>query len=296
MLSAARKSVAVDFEDKREYDEEDVENALAAVVNLQDKMSRLDNKQTRTAIRLNEELPVGIAFWGDWHVGGFGTDYKQLDQDVNKIRDTDGLYSVGTGDYKDNYVLGSPPGGKFEQIMQPGMQDIAVGRHMEQVAGKMLALIRGCHDDWDKKSGDRDFVEHLCHITNSVNLWHGGELTIKLGDQEYLIRARHKYKYQSSLNLENAMRRINEIQGPCDIAVEGHWHEGYVMHRHLMGLDRIMLRAGSYKVWDEYGQKLAGYEGKPMVPVVIIRPDFRSIQVELFLDRGIETLNNLRRR
>lgn len=291
----ARKNRAVEYEDKRSYTEADVDEFISAMINLQEKKEKLNTRQVQASVRLNDDKPVGIAYWGDWHIGAAGVDYKLFEADLRRIRDTEGLYFIGAGDYKDNYVTSIHPGAQFEQIIQPGMQDLAVKRYMEQVGEKCLALVRGCHDDWDKKLTDVDFLEHLCYEIEAINLWHGGEFTIKIGDQSYVWRCRHKYKYQSSLNLENAMRRINEIQGPCDVAAEAHLHNGYVMRRHLMGEYRIMLRTGTYKIWDEYGQKLAGYEGKPAVPVIILFPDRHAMMEHIFLDDAIEILKSLRK-
>lgn len=293
-LTRARKARSIEYEDKKEYAEEDVDNYLDAMIKLQKSAQRLDTKQVRASIRINSNKPIGVAYWGDWHIGCAGTAYVLLKEDVRKIRDTEGLYFIGSGDYKDNYVTGTHAGGEFGQIIQPGMQDLAVKRYMSQVADKCIALIRGCHDDWDKKQTDKDFLESLCEITDSINLWHGGELTIKLGEQEYLWRCRHRYKYQSSLNVENAMRRIMETQGPCDVAAEAHLHNGFTMKRHLMGQYRVLLRSGTYKVWDEFGQKIAGYKGKPSVPVVIMSLYKHAMVEELMLDNAIEVLKGLR--
>lgn len=51
----------------------------------------------------------------------------------------------------------------------------------------------------------------------------------------------------------------------------------------------------TYKVWDEHGQRIAGYKGKVAVPVTILRPDRKAVTVELFLDDAIETLRALRK-
>ena len=290
-----RKKQRIEYEDKKEYADADVSDYITAMIDLQTRRERIDTKQVKASIRLNEDKPIGVAYWGDWHLGAAGVNYQAFDEDARKIRDTEGLYFIGAGDYKDNYITGTHPGAQFEQIIQPGMQDLTVKHYMAQVAEKCLALIRGCHDDWNKKATDTDFIENLCYVTNSVNLWHGGELSIKIGGESYFWRCRHKYKYQSSLNLENAMRRIMEIQGPCDVAAEAHLHNGYVMKRHMMGEYRVMLRSGTYKIWDEYGQKLAGYKGKPSVPVVIMFPDRHTMLEELFLDDAIEILKGLRK-
>ena len=289
------KRSQIQYEDKREFTQQDVAHFINAMISLQEAKEKINTKQTKATIRINEDKPVGVAYWGDWHIGAAGVNYRLFDEDLNKIRDTEGLYFIGSGDYKDNYISGTHVGGNFEQVIQPGMQDIAVKHYMEQVGEKCLALIRGCHDDWDKKQGDKDFLATLCEATDSVNLWHGGELTIKLGDEAYLWRCRHKYKFQSALNVENAMRRIMEMQGPCDVAAEAHLHNGYVLKRHLMGDYRVMLRSGTYKVWDEHGQKIAGYKGKPSVPVIIMFPGRHTLIEELFLDDAIEILSALRK-
>jgi hypothetical protein len=291
-----RNITKVVYEDKRECTAEDIDAFYLAMRQMQEAQQALTTKQVKATITINEDKPIGIAWWSDWHEGAIGTDYARLEADTEKIRCTEGLYWIGGGDYKDNYITGTHAGANFEQIIQPGMQDIAVKRRMQMVADNCLALVRGCHDDWDKKQGDKDFIDQLCEITDAVNLWHGGDLYINLGEQKYHWKCRHKYPFKRSLNVENAMRRIMEIQGPCDVAAEAHLHNPYVMERHLMGEYRIFMRSGSYKVWDEHGQKLAGYKGKPGVPVVILYPDQRKMLAFRDMDEGIEVLHALRNR
>jgi hypothetical protein len=124
-------------------------------------------------------------------------------------------------------------------------------------------------------------------------LWHGGDLFVIVGSQKYHFKLRHKYKFESSLNVENSMRRIMEMQGECDVAGAAHLHNPYYMERHFMGEFRVMCRSGSYKIWDEFGQKLAGYKGKPGIPTMILFPDRRHI-IPLMLDDAIRVLKALR--
>ena len=297
-INRARKARKgdIEFQDKKSPAvDNEVLNYIEKMKQLKAAAQNLNTRQVKASIRVYSDKPIGVAFWSDWHLGAIGTDYELFQRDQRIIRDTEGLYYFGGGDYTDNYILGTPPAGHYEALIPPGMQCQVALYHAKQTRDKALALVRGCHDDWVKKAGDIDFMEAMCLEAQAVNLWHGGEFTIKLGGQNYLWRIRHKYKYQSSLNLENAMRRINEIQGPCDIAAEAHLHDGYIMERHLMGEYRVMVRGGSYKVWDEYGQKLAGYKGKPSVPVIILFPDKRKMVPVLGLETAIETLKGLRK-
>lgn len=291
-----RKNIKkVEFIDKRECSEDDIDAFYDAMIAMQKAQQQLSTRQVKATVNISDDKPIGIAWWSDWHEGAVGTDYNLLEHDTQLIRSTEGLYWIGGGDYKDNYITGTHAGANFEQIIQPGMQDLAVKRRMRMVADNCLALVRGCHDDWDKKQGDKDFISTLCEITDSVNLWHGGDLFINLGEQKYHWKCRHKFPFKSSLNIENAMRRIMEIQGPCDVAAEAHLHNPYCMERHLMGEYRYLMRSGAYKVWDEHGQKLAGYKGKPGVPLMIMYPDEHKLVGFRDLEKGIEVLNALRK-
>jgi hypothetical protein len=289
-----RSKGKITFEDKKEFTVDDIDEYAKKVHELQKAMDKLNTKQVKATFEIDDDKPVAIAHWGDWHEGALGVNYDRLDEDTETIINTDGLYWIGMGDYKDNYLTGGHAGAQYEQIIQPGMQDLLVKRRMERTADNCIALVRGCHDDWDKKTGDKDFLTSMCEVTNAINLWHGGDLYIKFGQCDYHWKVRHKYKYESTLNLENAMRRIMEMQGPCDVAASAHLHNPYFMERHLMGEFRIMLRSGSYKIWDEFGQKLAGYKGKAGVPVIIIFPDSKRM-IPLMLEEAIPVLAALRK-
>lgn len=288
------KNPSIEFLDKREPTDEDVDAYIATIKELQKKREKLDTKQVSATIKLKDDKPIGIAFWGDWHEGAVGIDYDGLDEDTEIIANTDGLYWGGMGDYKDNYTTYTHAGAQYEQIVQPGIQDKIVERRMQKVAHNNLWLIRGCHDDWDKKTSDKDFIESLCQTTGGVNLWHGGDVFIELGNQRYHIKARHKYPFESGLNVENSMRRIFDQQGEYDIAMSAHRHNPFFMVRTLGGSERILGRSGSYKKWDEYSQKLAGYKGVRNVPVVILWPNEKRMHVS-YLHNAIIMLDALRR-
>ena len=40
----------------------------------------LESKQNKADIHLDDDKPVGIAFWGDWHIGAKGADYERFDK------------------------------------------------------------------------------------------------------------------------------------------------------------------------------------------------------------------------
>lgn len=284
----------VEFEDIKVRSKDNIAEFIKIMKLVKKAHENIDTKQTEVTVRIDDDKAVAIALTSDWHIGCIGTDYQRLEEDLKLIKDTEGLYVVGLGDYKDNYIRNSPPGGQFRQIINPAMQDTLVFYYMSMVQGKVLALVRGCHDNWDYRNSGKDFIEALCEEVNAANLWHGGALKIKLGNQEYLFRLRHKYKYQSSLNLENAMRRLIEFQGPADVAAEAHLHNPYVMTRRIGEKETILIRTGSYKVFDDYAQQLGGFKGIIGVPVVILWPDRHKLLAIPDLETGAQILTDIR--
>ena len=289
---AMAKAVCVD---KKEPTEADIDAYYQTLMQLNDATMRLEKKQTRATINIPDNKPIGIAFWGDWHVGAKGTDVRQLDADVDTIADTDGLYCIGMGDYKDNASALVHANSTQENIITTDMQSLVVQRLFERVGRKAIAIVRGCHDDWDKRNANVDFVQSLCNITGAVNLWHGGIVTVNIGSQSYRIAARHKYKNESGLNTTNTQRNFVNDFGVVDTVCFAHKHYYDMQQLKRMGQDMIYARSGAYKVYDEFGQKLAGYEGIYGVPVIIYMPDTHEMIPMRSLKLAVEVLDGLRK-
>lgn len=285
----------IEFLDRKEEPQEcDLQEYYEGLKQLERSMDKLDRKQTKAEITINDDKPIAIAHWGDWHLGSRGLDYEQFDKDRELIKSTEGLYFIGMGDYKDNnssYVTRS----SNENSISQGMQDLLVNKMMEEVKGKCIALIRGCHDDWDKKLSDKDFIEELCKTTDSINLWHGGMLIVNIGYETYKIAARHKYKNESSLNTTNAQRNMMNDFGPVDVVALAHKHFPDLQILDRMGGKVVYIRSGSYKKYDEFGQKIGGYEGKKSVPIEVIFPKEHKVVPFQELEDGITYLKAVRK-
>ena len=288
----------ITYEDKKEPTEQDVIDFYEQMKKTNQAIMKLESKQTKADICLDENKPIGIAFWGDWHIGAKGVDYGRHDKDAEIIKNTDGLYVIGTGDYKDNANAFVHPASTQENIVTTDLQDKIVEMKIKDVSetsNNVIALVRGCHDDWDKRNSNKDFISHLCEISDSINLWHGGIINLTVGDVEYKIAARHKYKNESGLNTTNTQRNFVNEFGHCDVVAFAHKHFCELQHTKRMGEETIYLRSGTYKLYDEFGQKLAGYEGIHGVPVVILFPDRKEMIPIKSLETAAEMLKELRK-
>lgn len=272
---------------------QDVTSLVNKLIEIQHSLSELDDKQTETHLSVDDDKPVGIAFWGDWHVGSRGVDHEQLFRDLETIKQTDGLYCIGMGDYIENYT-GAIKGSVHEQILAPHEQIKVVQHIMTEVGNKMLVLVRGCHEDFAFKDSNTDIAREFAKTADTVYLWHGGDIYLTIGEELYHIRARHKYKSESSVNTTNAQRMMMVDKGPCDIGFVAHKHFCEIQHTKKMGQDVVWGRSGTYKILDEYGQKLAGYEGMYGVPILILYPHEKRIVPFKDFESGLEHLNYAR--
>ena len=83
---AYKKKGKITYEDKREPTDEDVSNFYEQMKCINTSIMKLEQKQNKANIHLDDDKPIAIAFWGDWHIGSRGVDYYRFDKDVGGIR------------------------------------------------------------------------------------------------------------------------------------------------------------------------------------------------------------------
>lgn len=254
------------------------------VIAQKEQIDAIDTEQKSVSVNVKSDVPVGIGFLGDLHIGSEGVDYERLRNDINTILATPNLYVVCTGDEYDNYTESSPRGGKFESIIQPELQkelatDIAV-----KLNGKIISCIFGCHPSWSRKSDDFNWAKYMANKAGSANLGYGGRIYVELGKQTYVIDVRHRYIYNSSLNLSNTFKRFVAMNGKeaADIVAFGHYHTPFVAQEYMREKLITFVRNGSYKINDRYAKQLGGWYGIPGIPVCVLHPE--KFMVEPFQD------------
>lgn len=271
-----------------------IDDLFDAMENLVAAKEAFNTKQTELTVTIDADKPIGVCGWSDWHLGDDGTDYPQFRRDVDIFTGTPGLYYIGLGDYINGVIEGRPKGSQFEEVVRPGLQDVLAFAIAEKTKNAAIALVRGCHDDFLKQSSDRDFVDAMSKKADCANMWHGGLISIDVGGALYEVRARHKYPFNSKLNPTNSQRRQIDMEGPCDIVMHGHLHYPDFYHGDKAGREIVLMRAGSYKHVDEFGQKIAGYKGLYGAPMVILYPKSKKMMPFKKFEDGLHVLQLLR--
>lgn len=294
---AVRKKLSrmnVTYIDRKNEKEPDMSELLETLIRAQKKLQEHDDRQTTVTVKIDDAKPIGLVFTGDWHIGGLYTDHARMIQDFQTYRDTDGLYVVGMGDYTDNYITRSHPGGMFDQVITPDVQR-RLCEHMidEYLSDRLLVLLKGNHDNWEIKETGEDFVRHLARLHDVPYLWYGGEIRLCLGSVEYLIHAHHSYKYNSSLNTTNSQRNLF-ANTHADIIALGHLHYNEVHSKSSANKDTVWMRTGSYKITDDYSQWIGAHTADPRSPMAILFPHEKKIVPFRDYRDGIDYLRMLR--
>src|SRR5690606_16416799 len=110
------------FVDQKNIEEQDPKRLLDLIIEAQEEVQRLDDKQTKVTSIIDDTKPIGIVYTGDWHNGGVYTAHRQMLEDFKTIKETEGLYTILMGDYNDNYTPNTHKGGNFEQIITADKQ------------------------------------------------------------------------------------------------------------------------------------------------------------------------------
>lgn len=249
------------------------------------------------SVSLPGELPVGICFVGDTHLGNVGVRYDLLERDLELLAGTEGLYGVLMGDIIDNFKpVGKAASGMFGEMAGPQAQLHWALNELLLPSGKWLALLEGNHDGWDYRSAGisrlPDFAEKLGtpYVSQA-----GCSMHITVGTQRYVLYAKHDWRGTSALNKGNAARNMYD-QWPwdrerADLIALAHTHEPHAEIPMRNGLPVTYLRGGTYKTMDGYAED-KGFRPEWGVPMVILFPMHRCIltfQGTQFLE-AVETL------
>lgn len=224
---------------------------------------------------------VGVVFIGDIHVGGM-IEYEQLDADIDTIRETPGLYAVGTGDYGD--FFGSQPKlthALVESTLPNSNDELdliahVLGRGNTDAGSNWLALGTGNHDAW---AGERS-VELLCDRLGAKYFSQAGcALKCTVGGQRYVGYVKHQWRGHSNINTSNGSRRFWD-EFPewenADFTVMAHYHQPDTHQVQRKGNDVAYLRGGTYKTLDYYAEK-AGYTPQYGPALVLLNPDDHEV-------------------
>ena len=243
----------------------------------------------------DDGLPVAIAYTGDWHCGASGVRYDLLRRDLDLIRDTDGLWAVGMGDWLEGVNIGTKAASALYSGLfnDGGFQEVYVVKRAEALRGKWLAILSGNHDEWIYRAAG---ITRMDQFATQLGAPHfsqgGGTIFASVGMQRYVLGVRHNVAGNSRLNTTNAQRRAFDDWPEwenCHAICVAHLHYNDLHVQPRRGARCVYLRSGTYKTVDGYARD-NGFSPEWGVPLTILLPD----QHRIIAWRGDDFLEGLR--
>ena len=276
-----KNKALLEFCDKKRVDL-DFSDVWDVAIRFSEVVKRHRIAQNEITARIKTERPVAVAFMGDLHIGNENTDYKRILEDVNAMREAEGLYVVLMGDLIDNYISNSFTSGLWEALVNLQLQKRLAEDLFSWLKGSILANVIGNHEGRSYKADAFEFQAYLSEKYDVPYLRHGGMIRLVVGGGggpgvEYKIAIRHKYRFNSSFNLTHTVKRLFEHFGVFDVSVVAHGHVPAIEETIKHGEYRIFIRTGTYKVTDYYTEESGFYGAAVAVPTVVFFPDRKKM-------------------
>lgn len=220
-----------------------------------DRQSKLNRRNSQS---ITLEPPCAWAMLSDAHFGSEATDYKSLKRDAEIIRDTPNMHVGFHGDGVDNWIVGKLQSLERWQALRFDEEWQLFSHWLGMMAGKMLYVVAGNHDNWTYKISGVDRVAEMMRGTKV--LYHSDQIIFDLhvGPKTYPVKVRHKWRGSSIFNVTHAIE-VGWERGGNDfvIGIGGHTHIGtYCRPFTRHGLQRYAVLTGTYKIDDTYGTEL----------------------------------------
>ena len=282
----------------------DVDAILDHIEDGQRKLRNLDSEQGNADITIKTNSKyVALTFLSDFHLENVNTDIAQLRRDFNTIKNTKDFYMGFGGDLIDNFLVGPHKEGVVEAVIPPKAARLAAGKLFDELKGRILWTIIGCHDAWDRDYADYNLPEHIARKQQIPYLGHGGDVNLTVQNLKsktpvlYNIHARHKFQGGSGVSNGTACCKnvLNRIDSKFDIVSIGHNHFAEIKIEHYLGKLRVFIRNGSYKREDRYS-KMLGYQANSFniqIPVVILNTQTKEIKIVSGIESAASTLKAL---
>lgn len=220
-------------------------------------------------VKVKDDGPICLHFFGDPHVDDNGTDILQLEAHTRLVNETDGMFAANCGDSTNNWV------GRLSKLYAEqstsAQEAWAMAEYWIRSCEKWLFMVSGNHDAW---SGAGDPVKW---ISGKV---HYGESQVRINLQfpkgePIRVNCRHDFAGKSQWNPAHGSMKAAQMGYRDHVLVNGHRHaSGYgVIKCPATGVISHCIQVASYKIWDRYAKE-KGFPDQHLSPCadVIINP------------------------
>ena len=223
------------------------------------------------------EEVIAVSFISDQHIAGNNiVALKRMREDAELIANTPGLYACLGGDSIDNHI--KHRAAILAARTTPGDQYELFDYYLSLFSDKILGVITGNHDDWTPQVAGVDVIAQICAKHGISFSSDEARIQAHVGDQEYRLAWRHKYRFGSQLNQTHSPKQWYRFgPEPFDIGVVCHHHETAIEACMMHGKQTWVCRPGSYQINSSYGRQGGFNDSLPACPTFLLYPHHRRI-------------------
>ena len=253
-------------EDKIEEVHQAVQELNKSINNLEEENKALDYEIEGDYVAL-----VGIS---DLHYGNKNVEMDYVEKIINFVSEHERAYAFLNGDIIANWVEIAPKGGIYEQTIKPEFQLEIMEKKLEPIKDSIIAVIYGNHEGRSQKAGEENPMGRMSKELDIPYLGPGGRINLNFNGIEYKVHARHRYRYESSINPTHACKRLVEnLDMEADIVAIGHNHDPAISQIHKGGKLRTLIRFGCAMPSTRYSSYRGYKETPPLAPSVLLGAD-----------------------
>ena len=269
---------------------------LEAVQKLQAAQFKYRLEVESATVDIYETKPFAVCFPGDFHIGSAGTIHASVMALMQLIHDVDGLYCIINGDIINNYISKTYDEERHSQPIGPGIQKDIARALMEWIAPKCLALTAGQHEYWSVRQDDFDAGKYFAKHAEAAYLGPGGEVILECESTTYMFGVWHRYRGSSIYDPLAAAKRCYWDHGASrwDVTAVADLHEPAIAKQIMHRQERVFVRCGTAKLIDAYAKKLGYTSQRFYIPIVVLDPYTRKLEVFLKLSTALGFLQYLR--
>jgi hypothetical protein len=234
-----------------------------------------------------EHGPVCLVLMADLHLGDTGVRYDRIDDDIETIVETPGMYVVLAGDSINNFIVGRLRDIRFGAEFAVAEEWVLAKRVLKKLAPKLLLSVSGNHELWTYGLTNIDYLRDIHERLNPDILYSRLDSTVAIdvGGCEQKLRVRHKWRGYSQYNLTHGIEWAAKFDKgrEFDIGVGAHVHASGVYRQfNNGGKTGHAILCGSYKVTDEFATTLGFPEANESAAVATV-----------FTEHGVWGTNNI---
>jgi hypothetical protein len=228
---------------------------------------------TEISLVVPTELPIGLVFFADEHVGAFGVHLAALKNDWQIAKQEPGLYQVQGGDGYENIIQPSKMGSSHNQA-PISVQKAIYYNMLKDNREKILCIGVGQHNYWTALVEGEDWDAELARRLKLVYTKHHAKVILKVGKMLYPILRMHKSQFNSQFNLTHTCKQNQRMHCPeARIIVAEDKHVADVEQYRYNEAECVAIRTGTYKVYDDYAMQNGFFGGHVCNPTVILWPN-----------------------